>query len=88
MIPRLLTAVPGLQIGNKTGTDEEKQPGPGGVRRHVRADAAIVTGEDFAYAIAICARQIEDTRWGPENEGVTTAARISRLVLDEFLGRR
>ena len=41
MIPRLLTAE-GVEVGNKTGTDEEKQPGARGLKGQVRADAAIV----------------------------------------------
>ena len=87
MIPRLLPAVEGVQVANKTGTDEEKQAGADGVRRHVRADAAVVTGPGFGYAIAIFARQVEDTRWGVENEAVTTGARLSRIVYDHFAGR-
>ena len=82
MIPRLLPSLRGLNVGNKTGTDEEKHPGPDGVRRHVRADAGIVTGPGFSYAIAIYARQIEDTRWGVENDALTTGARISRLLFE------
>jgi hypothetical protein len=84
MIPRAIPAAPGVQIANKTGTDEEKHPGPDGVRRHVRADAAVVTGPGFGYAIAIFARQVEDTRWGVENEAVTTGARLSRIVYDAY----
>jgi beta-lactamase class A len=84
MIPRLLPASDGLQVGNKTGTDEEKHAGPDGIKRHVRADAAIVTGPGFSYVIAIYARQIEDTNWGIENAALTTGARIARLVFDYF----
>jgi beta-lactamase class A len=87
MIPRLLPSLPGVSIANKTGTDEEKHAGADNIKRHVRADAAIVTGPDFAYAVAIFAREIEDTRWGVENDGVTTGARISRLLFDHFAGR-
>ena len=86
MIPRLIPASEGLTIGNKTGTDEEKHAGADGVRRHVRADAAIVTGPNLRYVVAICARQIEDTRWGIENDAVTTGARISRMLYDHFAG--
>jgi hypothetical protein len=74
-------------VGNKTGTDEEKHAGRDGIKRHVRADAGIVTGPGFGYALAICARQIEDTRWGVENDAVTTGARISRLLFDHFSAR-
>lgn len=84
MIPRLITADDRIQIGNKTGTDEEKQPVKDGVKRHVRADAAIVTGPGFSYVIAIYARQVEDTRSGIDNEALTTGARISRMVYDYF----
>jgi beta-lactamase class A len=87
MIPRLIPSAPGLAIGNKTGTDEEKHAGPDGVKRHVRADAAIITGQDCRYVVAIYARQIEDTRWGIENDAVTTAARVSRLLYDHFAAR-
>jgi beta-lactamase class A len=84
MIPRLLPSLRGLSVGNKSGTDEEKHTGPDGVRRHVRADAGIVTGPGFSYAIAIYGRQIEDTRWGVENDALTTGARISRLLFEHF----
>ena len=84
MIPRLLPSDDSLQVGNKTGTDEEKHAGPNGIRRHVRADAAIVSGPDFTYVVAIYARQIEDTRWGVENDALTTGARISKLIFDYF----
>jgi beta-lactamase class A len=87
MIPRLIPSAPGLAIGNKTGTDEEKHAGPDGVKRHVRADAAIITGQDCRYVVAIYARQIEDTRWGIENDAVTTAARASRQLYDHFAAR-
>lgn len=84
MVPRLLPSMRGLTVGNKTGTDEEKHAGPHGVRRHVRADAAIVMGPGFSYTIAIYARQVEDRRWTVENDALTTGARISRLVFDYF----
>ena len=86
MIPRLIPSARGLTIGNKTGTDEEKHAGADGVRRHVRADAAIVTGPDVRYVVAIFARQVEDTRWGIENDAVTTAARVSLLLYHHFAG--
>ena len=83
-IPRLLPQVDGLQIGNKTGTDAEKHPGPGRTHRHVRGDVAIVSGARVHYAVAIFARQVGDTRWGVENEAVVTGARVSRLIYDHF----
>ena len=88
MIPRLLPADDRIQIGNKTGTDEEKvekvesHAAKDGVKRHVRADAAIVTGPDFSYVIAIYARQVEDTRWSVDNDALTTGARVSKLIYD------
>ena len=84
MIPRLIPADDRIQIGNKTGTDEEKHPLKDGVKRHVRADAAIVTGPDFSYVIAIYARQVEDTRWGVDNDALTTGAAVSKLIYDYF----
>ena len=88
MIPRLLPSMRGLSVGNKTGTDEEKHAGADGMRRHVRADAGVVAGPDFAYAIAIYARQVEDTRWSVENDALTIGARVSRLVFDHFSSSR
>jgi beta-lactamase class A len=89
MIPRLIppAGMNGVQIGNKTGTDEEKHAGADGIRRHVRADAAIVAGPTFSYAVAICARQIEDRRWSIDNEALTTGAEVSRLIFDYFSAR-
>ena len=73
-----------MEIGNKTGTDEEKHALADGVKRHVRADAAIVSGPNFMYAIAIYARQVEDRRWGIDNDALTTGARISRTIFEYF----
>jgi len=84
MIPRLLPSDDSLRIGNKTGTDEEKQPGANGVRGQVRSDAAIVTGPNLRYVIAIYTRQVQDTRWTIDNDALVTGARISRLVYDYF----
>jgi beta-lactamase class A len=81
MIPRNLPA--DVQVGNKTGTDEEKHAGSDGVKRHVRADAAIVTGPNVSYVVAIYARQIEDTRWGIDNDALVTGARVSRMIFDQ-----
>ena len=88
MIPRLLPSGRGVTVGSKSGMDEEKQPAAGGVRNHVRADAGIVSGPGFSYAIAIYARQVEDRRWSVDNEALTTGARISRLVFDHFAPAR
>jgi beta-lactamase class A len=88
MIPRLLPS-DDVEVGNKTGTDEEKQPGPKGVKGQVRADAAIVTGpKGLRYVIAIYARQVEDTRGTIENDALTTGARISRMVYEYFAAGR
>jgi beta-lactamase class A len=87
MIPRLLGD--DVQVGNKTGTDEEKQPGASGRKGQVRADAAIVTGPNgLRYAIAIYARQIEDPRSTIENDALTTGARISEMVYEHFAKRQ
>jgi beta-lactamase class A len=86
MIPRLLPSDDRVQIGNKTGTDEEKHAHRDGVKRHVRADAAIVTGPGFSYVIAIYARQIEDTRWTMDNDSLTVGARVSKLIYERFSG--
>ncbi len=88
MIPRLLPQDASLQVGNKTGTDQEKLPGPDGVRRQVRADAGIVTGKNVRYVIAIYARQVEDRRSGVDNDALVTGARVSRMVYDHFVARR
>lgn len=84
MIPRLLPQLDGLQIGNKTGTDAEKHAGEDGKRRQVRGDVAIVTGPGLRYVVAVFAREVEDTRWGVENDAVTTGARVSRVIYDHF----
>ena len=84
MIPRLLPQRDALQIGNKTGTDAEKHPAPDGTHRHVRGDAAIISGPGLRYVIAIFARQVEDTRRSVENDAVVMAARVSRVIYDHF----
>ena len=84
MIPRLLPAVDGLEIGNKTGTDAEKQATRDGTRRHVRGDVAIVSGPGIRYVVAILTRGVEDTRWGIENDAITTGAKLSRIIYDYF----
>ena len=68
----------------RPGTDEEKHAGADGVKRHVRADAAIVTGPNVDYVIAIYARQVEDTRWGVDNDALVTGAQVSRMVFEHF----
>ncbi len=88
MIPRLLPQDAGLQIGNKTGTDQEKLPGRDGVRRQVRADAGIVTGKHVRYVIAIYARQVEDRRSGVDNDALVTGARVSLMIYQLFAAGR
>jgi hypothetical protein len=82
MIPRLLPD--DVEVGNKTGTDEEKQASADGTRHHVRGDAAIVTGKNLKYVIAIYARDVQDRRWSVDNDAVTTGARVSKMVFDRF----
>ncbi len=82
MIPRSLPGT--VQVGNKTGTDEEKHAAADGIKRHVRADAAIVTGPNVNYVVAIYAREIEDTRWSVDNDALVTGARVSRMIFDYF----
>jgi beta-lactamase class A len=84
MIPRSLPETDEVVVANKPGWDSEKHPDATGVKRHVRGDAAIVTTPRGRYVIAIHARQVEDTRWGPDNEAVVLAGRISRMVYDAF----
>ncbi|MBA2304253.1 MAG: serine hydrolase [Acidobacteria bacterium] len=82
MIPRLLPGA--VQVGNKTGTDSEKQADPQGKRGAIRVDAAIVTSEKIRYVIAIFVRRGTDTRGGVDNEGVLLGAKLSRLVYEGF----
>jgi hypothetical protein len=84
MIPRELPSDTGVMVGNKSGTDEEKQPDSSGNKRHIRADAAIVRGPGVNYVIAIYARQVEDRRWSIENDALVTGARVSRMIYDYF----
>lgn len=82
MLPRLLP--PGLQIGNKTGTDSEKLPDAAGHRGAIRADAAIVEGRGAHYVIAVFTRRGKDTHGGVDNAGVLLGAKIARLVHDAW----
>ena len=86
LIPREISGG-GVEIGNKTGTDEEKQPGADGRARQVRGDAAIVTGPNHTYVIAIHARQIEDTRWGIDNDALVTGGRVAKRIHDGFAAK-
>ena len=82
MIPRHLP--PGLQVGNKTGTDSEKLPDDRGRRGAIRADAAIVTGDNLRYVIAIFIRHGADTQGSVDNAAVLLGAKLSRLVYDAW----
>ncbi len=84
MIPRLLPETEDVVVANKPGWDSEKRPDARGVKRHIRADEAIVTTPRGRYVVAIFARGIEDTRWGPDNEGTVMIARISRMIFDRW----
>lgn len=82
MIPRMLP--PGIQAGNKTGTDSEKLPDAKGRRGAIRADAAIVTGPGLKYVLTIYTRRGADQGAGVDNAALTLGARISRLVFEHF----
>jgi beta-lactamase class A len=73
-----------ITVANKTGWDEEKLPGPSGVKGDVRTDAAYVKSPRARYVIAICARQIRDKTPTVDNQALVTGARISRMVYDAF----
>ena len=85
MLPRLLP--PGLQIGNKTGTDSEKMADAAGHRGAIRADTAIVEGRGTHYVIAVFTRRGTDTQAGVDNAGVLLGAKIARLVHDAWAGK-
>ncbi|HXH07140.1 MAG TPA: serine hydrolase [Vicinamibacterales bacterium] len=88
MIARRLPLGRGVSVGNKTGADEEKRPGPDGVRRHLRADAAIVRAGDVRYVVAVFARQVADTSWGPDNAALVAGGEIGRLIFDAWVPAR
>jgi beta-lactamase class A len=84
MIPRRLPEGDAVKVGDKPGWDEEKLPGPDGIRRHVRVDAGVVETPRARYVIAVCARQVRDTRWGVDNDALVTGADVARMVHDHF----
>lgn len=88
MVPRALPETDEVVVADKPGWDSEKHADAAGVKRHVRGDVAVVTTPRGRYVIAIHARQVEDTRWGPDNEAVVLAGRISRMVYDAFANPR
>jgi beta-lactamase class A len=84
MIPRSLPQTDKISVANKTGSDEEKHPDAKGVFRHVRSDAAYIESPKARYVIAIYTRQVEDTRWGVDNDALTSGAAVSRMIYDHF----
>jgi beta-lactamase class A len=85
MIPRSLPhSTDKIRVANKTGSDEEKHPDAKGVFRHVRSDAAYIESPKARYVIAIYTRQVEDTRWGVDNDALTSGAAVSRMIYDHF----
>jgi beta-lactamase class A len=77
-----------ISVANKTGWDEEKLPGPSGIKGDVRSDAAYVKSPRARYVIAICARQIRDKSPTVDNQALVTGARLSRMVYDHFNASR
>ncbi|HKA35637.1 MAG TPA: serine hydrolase, partial [Thermoanaerobaculia bacterium] len=71
MIPRSLPFDrDSITVANKTGWDEEKLPGPSGVKGDVRTDAAYVKSPKARYVIAICARQVKDKTPTVDNQAL------------------
>src|SRR5262245_6602038 len=89
MIPRGLPGPEqGVEVANKTGEDDEKLPDASGVRRGVRADAAIVRGRGrLRYVVSLYARQVQDTRWTVDNEALVTGGDVARMIHDHFARR-
>ena len=75
-----------IVVANKTGWDEEKLPGPSGIKGDVRTDAAYVKSPKARYVIAICARRVTDKSPGVDNQALVAGAKISRLVYDALSG--
>src|SRR5258706_7064407 len=89
MIPRSLPFERDkIVVANKTGWDEEKLPGPSGVKGDVRTDAAYVKSPEARYVVAICARSVRDKSPGADNAALVTGAKMSRLVYDYFNAAR
>jgi hypothetical protein len=85
MIPRSLPFEhEKIFVANKTGWDEEKLAGRGGIKGDVRTDAAYVKGPHARYVIAICAREVRDKRPGADNQALVTGASISRMIYDAW----
>jgi beta-lactamase class A len=88
MIRRALPETDDVVVADKPGWDSEKHPDAAGVHRHVRGDVGIVMTPRGRYVIAMFARQVQDTRWGPDNEANVLMGRISRMVYDAFTAAR
>src|SRR5262249_15933386 len=84
MIPRALPDTDDVIGADKPGWDSEKHPDAAGVHRKVRGDVGIVITPRGRYVIAMFARQVQDTRSGPDNEANVLMGRISRMVYDAF----
>ena len=81
--PRLLP--PGIEVGNKTGTDSEKLADANGHRGSIRADAAIVTGPGLKLQfVAIYTRRGADATSGIDNAALMFGAELARLVFEHF----
>jgi beta-lactamase class A len=88
MIRRALPETDDVVVADKPGWDSEKHPDAAGVKRHVRGDVGIVITPRGRYVIAMFARQVQDTQWGPDNQANVVMGRISRMVYDAFAGAR
>ena len=87
MIPRSLPFERDkIVVANKTGWDEEKLPGPSGVKGDVRTDAAYVKSPKARYVLAICARRIADKNAGVDSEALRVGGVISKMIYDQFTG--
>jgi beta-lactamase class A len=73
-----------IVVANKTGWDEEKLPGPSGLKGDVRSDAAYVKSPKARYVIAICARHVQDKSSTVDNQALVSGAKLSRMVYDYF----
>jgi beta-lactamase class A len=85
MIPRSLPVERDkIEVGNKTGWDEEKLSDAKGFKGQIRTDAAYVKSPRARYVIAICVRRGKDKRATVDNEALVTGADLSRMVYDYF----
>ena len=81
MIPRLIPSEDGMEIGNKTGTDEEKHA----AERRREASRARRRRDRDRPELRVCNRDLRAPgrghEWGIDNDALTTGARISRTIL-------